>query len=330
MEIIDDVMNQNTIDTLTKNFVTFDLERNDLSEQENKKLTEQLNNYYRTIRNNSEMQDFMSQKYCREFEVESNKHLIFQMDYIPRNIIIIGLGGIGSWVAFYLARIKKIKSLYLIDPDYVETSNISRTPYTIYDVGIRKVEACAKMISDNSPEKFVFPIFNLFNEETINVIKNIHFNSISGGSDESGIMVVDCRDNNFQEYEMAKTAFGDLINWIRVAYDGEFITFDFNPQNTMAAGRPGYETQPSQVFPSSLAGLIAVSLLINFNRKNEKEFKKIQQYPVTFNVTLLLQYIFLGQKLMQQFDGNEDLIRDILVEKDIPFKEKERDCFRKI
>lgn len=76
-------------------------------------------------------------------------------------IILAGIGGIGSYVALLLARMKP-KAMFLYDDDNVETVNMAGQLYSIKDVGKKKVDALAEICSSfalyNSvfatPEKF--------------------------------------------------------------------------------------------------------------------------------------------------------------------------------
>ena len=76
-------------------------------------------------------------------------------------IVLAGIGGIGSYVALLLARMKP-KALFLYDDDEVETVNMAGQLYSINDVGKKKVDALADICSSfalyNSafaiPEKF--------------------------------------------------------------------------------------------------------------------------------------------------------------------------------
>lgn len=61
-------------------------------------------------------------------------------------VTLAGLGGIGSYVAFLLARLH-VSQLYLYDDDVVEAGNMSGQLYGTQDVGIAKVNAIADAMS---------------------------------------------------------------------------------------------------------------------------------------------------------------------------------------
>lgn len=71
-------------------------------------------------------------------------------DYIKtQHVLLLGCGGIGSWTAFLLGRLK-IERLIIFDPDTVETSNMSGQLYKITDVGTEKVTAIAATMREFS------------------------------------------------------------------------------------------------------------------------------------------------------------------------------------
>lgn len=75
-----------------------------------------------------------------------------------KRITLAGLGGIGSYVAFLLARMQP-HDLILYDSDYVEAANMSGQLYGVSDVGLPKVNATSDCIMEYS---------NYFGASTIN------------------------------------------------------------------------------------------------------------------------------------------------------------------
>lgn len=80
-------------------------------------------------------------------------------------IILAGVGGIGSYVSFLLARMKP-RSLFIYDNDDVEFANMSGQLYSIDDVNRKKVNAIANMISKYAMYDSVFAIPDKFTEES--------------------------------------------------------------------------------------------------------------------------------------------------------------------
>lgn len=80
-------------------------------------------------------------------------------------IILAGVGGIGSYVSFLLARMKP-RALFIYDNDDVEFANMSGQLYSIDDVNRKKVNAIANMISKYAMYDSVFAIPDKFTEES--------------------------------------------------------------------------------------------------------------------------------------------------------------------
>ena len=80
-----------------------------------------------------------------------------------KTIILAGVGGIGSYVGFLLARMRPT-ALFIYDPDIVETVNMSGQLYSREDVGSYKVNALSIMISKYCDYNNVFAIPERFDE----------------------------------------------------------------------------------------------------------------------------------------------------------------------
>ena len=71
--------------------------------------------------------------------------------------LIVGVGGLGSPVAYYLVA-AGVGRVHLVDPGYLEVSNLNRqTLYTSEDIGRPKVLAAAERLSRLNPEVEVIP-----------------------------------------------------------------------------------------------------------------------------------------------------------------------------
>lgn len=66
-----------------------------------------------------------------------------------QRIVLAGLGGIGSYVAFLLSRLKPA-AIYMYDPDIVETVNMSGQLYSRDNIGSYKVNAIYNMMQTYS------------------------------------------------------------------------------------------------------------------------------------------------------------------------------------
>lgn len=76
-------------------------------------------------------------------------------------ITLAGIGGIGSYCAFLLARMHP-KALFLYDRDIVEEGNMSGQLYCMSDIGNRKVDAMYNMIKNYSNYSSIFSMPTVF------------------------------------------------------------------------------------------------------------------------------------------------------------------------
>ena len=82
-----------------------------------------------------------------------------------KTVILAGIGGIGSWTALLLARLKPA-SMFIYDDDVVESANMSGQLYSQFDVGRPKVSALAGMIRNYAGYGSVFAISERFTNES--------------------------------------------------------------------------------------------------------------------------------------------------------------------
>ena len=80
-------------------------------------------------------------------------------------VSLAGIGGIGSYVGFLLARLK-IKALFLYDPDTVDNTNMSGQLYSINDVGFLKTTALSVMVYNYCNYGSVFCFSERFTSES--------------------------------------------------------------------------------------------------------------------------------------------------------------------
>jgi len=81
-----------------------------------------------------------------------------------QDIILAGVGGIGSYIAFLLARMLP-KSLYIYDDDVVEEGNMSGQLYCTSDIGKSKVNAITETLKNYSSFYNLFAINSKFTSE---------------------------------------------------------------------------------------------------------------------------------------------------------------------
>lgn len=82
-----------------------------------------------------------------------------------KNIILAGVGGIGSYIGFLLARMKPAR-LIIFDNDIVEAVNMSGQLYGRSDIGHPKVDALADMIANYADYHSTVAMNGLYNENS--------------------------------------------------------------------------------------------------------------------------------------------------------------------
>ncbi len=101
------------------------------------------------------------------------------------HVIVIGVGGVGSWVSEALAR-NAIAKITLVDMDVVAESNINRQlPALTSTLGRNKIDVMADRIKDINPECEIVAIDDFVTQDNIEAI-------ISSDAD----FVVDCIDDS--------------------------------------------------------------------------------------------------------------------------------------
>lgn len=231
--------------------------------------------------------------------ISSSKNIPFPYN----SAIVIGCGGIGSWVGRLLGNIEKIKKLVLIDPDIIEKSNLARTPYKLSDINSPKSPSLAREITDTNIFCEVYPFVDYFGDDII-----IPINEILGTEDpKTKVLVIDCRDDDFQDYDALKK-----LNYpftvLRAAYDDMSVTLDLAPETRAVWGARGYSVQPSQILPSFMSALLVVSCALNY------EFIKANhpymfKYAMTFNCVDILPLLFFSARTMVGAEMGDDIFK---------------------
>lgn len=90
---------------------------------------------------------------------------IWYQEIQTKVITLAGIGGIGSYVGFLLARMKP-SALFIYDPDVVEAVNMSGQLYSRNDIGYTKASALANMVALYADFGSVFAEDTRFDENT--------------------------------------------------------------------------------------------------------------------------------------------------------------------
>jgi len=176
---------------------------------------------------------------------------------IPQSVGIIGVGGVGSWVAINLALVG-VQKVIIVDHDIVEEHNLNRTLFKIDQIGKSKVESIAELIYERRRDIEVIPIqkkLEDLNELELELLKDCE-------------VIVDCRDttNPLPEFLQSKQK-------ITAGYDGFNVTIHINPKYSTIWGeeRVTYTVTPSFLVPPQfLACIITLYIVCPVHKVKEK------------------------------------------------------------
>src|SRR5690606_17778878 len=132
-------------------------------------------------------------------------------------VLIVGMGGLGSPVALYLAA-AGVGSLTIADFDEVDLSNLQRQIIHSQDrVGMSKVDSAVRTIAALNPATRVLPIEGKLNEETMR--------AAVGSVD----LVLDCTDNFATRFALNRACVHKrvpLVSGAAIRMEGQISVFD--------------------------------------------------------------------------------------------------------
>lgn len=182
------------------------------------------------------------------------------------DVILAGVGGIGSYVAFLLSRIRP-NSLYIFDPDRVEAVNMAGQLYCQSDIGRSKTDAIARMMHNysnyycgtsrsnydrDSISKDVM-ICGFDNMEARKVFFQKWFNRVEERGDKEKLLYIDGR-LSAEEFQVYCIVGNDEYSIKRYQ---DTLFSDGEAENTICSYK-------QTTFMSNMIGSIMVNLLVNF------------------------------------------------------------------
>ncbi len=140
-----------------------------------------------------------------------------QRRLLRSRVLIVGLGGLGSPAAMYLAA-AGIGHLVLSDFDRVEVSNLQRQiAHCAADLGQLKADSARRTLLGLNPELQVTALdYVLEGEELVSQVREAD-------------VVVDCTDNFPTRFELNRVAFATgtpLVSGAAIRWEGQVATFD--------------------------------------------------------------------------------------------------------
>lgn len=146
---------------------------------------------------------------------------------LSAKVLIIGMGGLGSVAAYYLAA-SGIGTLYLSDNELVELSNLQRQIlYRTEDIGNLKTTAAKKNLLALNPEITIISLPGLSNISS----KTNEYQTAFSNAD----VVLDCTDNFPSRYAINELCIKfkiPLISGSAIAWQGQVATFPLQLENS--------------------------------------------------------------------------------------------------
>lgn len=167
---------------------------------------------------------------------------------VPKKVAVVGCGGIGYWVAKFLA-MSGCEHIELFDPDVLEEHNLNRLDIPYRFLGQNKADVTKKAIQS-------------LREELTCYSYPFKFSDLASGYD----WVIDCTDNGDSQIENQAIAGAMGARYFKAGYDGE----GFGIHNTVAEwgeSTDGYTIVPSWVVPAVVVAALAVAKVMKYPNK---------------------------------------------------------------
>jgi len=183
-------------------------------------------------------------------DIYTRQQDLLQKDFKDESALVIGLGGIGSWVALNLVLLG-VGTLVLVDPDTIEASNLNRTLFKLSDIGRKKTVAIKDLISERRQDTIVLAFDDYFSPDMLDKY--------------SVEYIFDCTDNLNTRDKLKDMSFQG--NYVKCGYDGYSATISINDFESGSWGEGGsYNSVPSFFgTPQVISALVITEMLINVN-----------------------------------------------------------------
>ncbi len=146
-----------------------------------------------------------------------------QQTLLDSHVVIMGLGGLGSPVAMYLAA-AGVGKLTLVDFDQVDLSNLQRQIiHTTHSINLPKVESAASAIKNLSPQTKTICINQQLKQgELESLLANTH-------------CLIDATDNFSSRFLINRACYNTrtpLVSGAAIRMEGQVSVFDFTNDNS--------------------------------------------------------------------------------------------------
>jgi molybdopterin/thiamine biosynthesis adenylyltransferase len=166
---------------------------------------------------------------------------------VDQSVTVVGCGGIGFWVAKFLA-MSGIEKLFLFDNDVIEEHNLNRLDLPYKTIGKNKADVVKILINALRIECTVIAMPFKFNE----------------GHKPNTDWLIDCTDNYESQVTNQRIAKDQGMKYVKAGYDGE----DFSIHNSVAEwgeAEDGYRVVPSWVVPAVMVASLTVAKILKYD-----------------------------------------------------------------
>jgi molybdopterin/thiamine biosynthesis adenylyltransferase len=167
---------------------------------------------------------------------------------VPKKVAVVGCGGIGFWVAKFLA-LAGCEHIELFDPDIFEEHNLNRIDIPVKYIGKNKADVTKLMVQS-------------LREECTCYAYPFKFGELNIGFD----WIIDCTDDGKSQLKNQEFAHKIGSRYFKAGYDGE----GFGIHNTIAEwgeSTNGYTIVPSWVCPAVIVAALAVAKVMKYPDK---------------------------------------------------------------
>ena len=212
-----------------------------------------------------------------------------QQTLLDSRVLVIGMGGLGSPVAMYLAA-AGIGHLVLSDFDIVESSNLQRQIiHTEQTVGQLKVESAKQFIASLNPQTQVTTIdHELSDDELAEQVKLAD-------------VVVDCTDNFPSRFELNRVcirAKTPLVSGAAIRQEGQISTYDSRVE-TSPCYQCLYPDVGIESVTCSMEGVLAPVVGIIGTMQAQETINVLLDRPALVGTLLLLDAQYLEWQRMK-------------------------------
>ena len=193
--------------------------------------------------------EFDANQYERRFAGTQRLYGAENFDkFTKSHIYIIGIGGVGSWVAEGLAR-TGIGELTLIDMDVLVASNVNRQlPALDSNFGLSKIEAMAQRLYEINPQIKLNLVDDFLTADNVRALLPDRQQQLQANQQGQSIVILDCVD--------------DMAAKLTIA-----LHCRFNKLKLIIAGGAGGKTDPTKIVVSDLKDTYQDPLLARLRQK---------------------------------------------------------------